>query len=997
MDYPCLGTVRLFAGCSVVALAIGSADASAQTDPQANQPAPAAGIEVINTTSPAPSDDGAIIVTGSRISRRDFASESPIVTIGQKEIGTAGSPTLESALTQLPQLSTSAGASSSYRGRGGQASANLRGLGQQRTLVLIDGRRVQPASPDGSIDLNVIPPMLVESIETITGGASATYGSDAVTGVINIKLRKNVTGLELSTQSGISDRGDAGTRDFGALLGGKFSDDRGHAYLSFNYSGRDSAKYTSRDYLSGQALSNRLVHAIVNLNASNLPSQAAINSVFAGYGIAAGTVSRSSALLGANADGTLFTQNGAVNFRDLGTTSEQIYNKSVYNSVGNAFVFQTKMKRYNATAGIDYDLTPSLTAYGQFLFTDYTVTLPQTNLVYGAGTQPVQVSMSNPFIPADLRTILESRPDPTADFTIARGIPELGVVTEQDHYTTYQLTGGLKGTIADRGWNWDVYASYGSTRLQAKNYNYISYSGIQSLLGSATGGTEYCDGGYNPFSQELMSDDCADYLRRNPTNITTLSQFVMEGSISGPVATLPAGQLSIALGADFRRNGYNFDVDPSISANDVAYYFPIFGSQGHTSVAEFFGEALVPLLRDLPGINMLSLNLAYRFSRYNISGSTHTYKASADWAVIPEIRLRGGYARAVRAPSVGELFSGATQSSSSLGTIGLVGAGDPCDYRSAYHATGGAQIAALCQAQGVPGALIDSFVNLAGTTPYQQVGNRELDPEIADTFTVGIVLRAPQASALLSGLSLSIDAYDIRLKGAIGYITSTTALQKCFNADGSNPSYSNSNYFCSLITRDAGSGQLTMVQNPLLNLGGYKTRGIDFALNWTVPLEGLGMPADAGRLTFNSTANYLDRFQIQTLPGAKFAEFAGTLGNTQIDAFATAHPTWKATTSLRYDLGQAGLTLKWRYIDGMENASNVGTNGTAPPISSVNYFDAQFDFKIGEDFSLNGGVLNLTDRKPPRVNTTPVGVLYTDVSTYDLVGRRFYLGIKSKF
>ena len=980
-------------GCSICSLAVVATQAPAQTVP-ASEPLPA-------EAEASQGESGAeIIVTGSRIARRDLVSESPIVTIGQAEIKSAGSATLESSLTQLPQISTSAGASSSYRGRGGQASADLRGLGQQRTLVLIDGRRIQPANPDGSIDLNLIPPSLVESVETITGGASATYGSDAVTGVINIKLRKKVRGVELYGQNTISTRGDSAVRQIGAVAGTGFADDRGQVFVSVDFSDRDPTRFIARDYLANQGLSNRLPHGVVEVNASNLPLQSAVNTIFTRYGVAPGGASRS-ARFAVNSDNTLFTQNGAVNFRDLGRTTETVFNNSVYNSVGNVFVLQTEMKRYNATAHVDYDIGNEMRAYAQVLFNDYTVALPQTNLVFGAaGTQAVQVSVANPFIPTDLAQLLASRPNPGANFAISRGLPELGVVIERNHYTTVQALAGLGGSIGSRGWRWDLYGTRGSTRQRTLNENYISLSGINRILQSSTGGTEYCAGGYNPFSLQPMSLACQAYLRRDPRTETVLKQTVVEGVVNGQLASLPAGDLSIAIGADYRRNSYSFEVDSAITANDIAYFLPVAGSHGATSVVEAFGEALIPLFSDVPLMRKVSIDLAYRFSKYNISGTTHTYKASIDWEVVPELRFRGGYSRAVRAPSAGELFSGAINSSSALGTIGLVGAGDPCDVRSAYRAasaTGAAQVAALCQAQGVPQQIVGTFTNLAGTTPYRQVGNEALKPEIADTFTAGVVLQASGSHPLLSRLGVSIDAYYIKLRGAVGYVTSVTALQKCFNADGSNPSYASANYFCSLITRNAGSGQLDLVENPLLNLGGYKTFGIDVAANWGIDLDALGLGRNAGNLTLSSTVNYLNSFKIQTLPGGPFLDYAGTLGNTQIDPFATAHPRWKATTSIRHDMGGLGTSLKWRYLGPMNNASNVGTNGNAAKIHAISYFDALLDIKIGDRFGINAGIINFTDVKPPRVNSSPIGVIYTDIPTYDLVGRRAFFGVNAKF
>jgi outer membrane receptor protein involved in Fe transport len=200
-----------------------------------------------------------------------------------------------------------------------------------------------------------------------------------------------------------------------------------------------------------------------------------------------------------------------------------------------------------------------------------------------------------------------------------------------------------------------------------------------------------------------------------------------------------------------------------------------------------------------------------------------------------------------------------------------------------------------------------------------------------------------------------------------------------------------------LITRDPNTGQITTIQNPELNLGGYKTSGIDFEADWTIPLDAVGLDSKFGSITFSSVANYLANFDIQTLPGGPTLNYAGTIGNVQVDQFADAHPTWKATTSVSWQIGPVQSTIRWRYLDGMTNAADVGTGGTAHGVPAVSYFDLDGAWQVRRGLELRGGIINLADQNPPVLNDNVVGGYRTDPYTYDLVGRRFYVAIKSKF
>ncbi|MGA0599309.1 TonB-dependent receptor domain-containing protein [Caulobacter sp. KR2-114] len=952
--------------------------------------------------SPAPSEPQSVqevVVTGTRIMRRDYVSDSPMVTLGAPALASSGSSTLETSLNQLPQIASSASSQANFTSRAGQASVDLRGLGQQRTLVLVGGRRMQPSGADGTVDLNTIPTALVDNIEVITGGASAVYGSDAVTGVVNIKLKPHFSGVEVDARYGETGRGDGATRDLSLIVGGNFADDRGNAYVSLNYADRDAVAFTDRSYLSGQVLTANTPTSLLNVVASNLPSQSAMNALFAKYGYAAGTV-KNSAVLSFNADGTLFSSAPSYNYKGSTAPPFKFYNGNFYTIAGDTFLAQVPLTRYNVVGHAEYRLTSNVRAYVDGLYTTYSVQTQGPPVVVGGATSaPLSIPVTNPFIPADLATLLASRPNPTANFGLAVNPAPVGNRHEQDQYNVYQLTAGLSGRLDAADLTWNGYVSVGATQQTQRQLNYDSTSAMNTLLQAADGGKSLCTGGYNPFGAQPISQGCINYFERNATNLTTLRQQIVEFDTQGRVMTLPAGELRFAAGVDYRNNSYSYSPDAEIQSGDLANYLPILPSSGSEHVTELYGELLAPILKDRPFIRALNLDLGYRYSDYNTVGGVSTYKADFDWKLGDVVGLRGGYAHATRAPSVGELYTAQTHGLLALGAPGVFGSGDPCDVNGAYRKSSyasTAQVRALCLAQGVPGNLVDNFTNTTPRTPNVTSGNTSLTPESSNTYSVGAVFTSRFSNPLLSRLRGSIDYYNINVTHAIGIVTNTVATSQCFNT-AINPDLSNSNYYCQLISRDPNTGQIINIVNPELNLGGYRTSGVDFEADWSIPLDAIGLDQKYGTVTFSLVANYLADFHIQTLPKGPSLQYAGAIGNVQIDQFADAHPTWKGAATMSWQVGPVTSNLHWRYIDGMKNASNVGNTGTAHGVPSVSYFDLDAAWQVRHGLELQAGIVNLFDKDPPVLNNNIVGNYATDPYTYDLLGRRFYVALKAHF
>lgn len=940
-----------------------------------------------------------VVVTGSRIARKDYVSNSPIVTLPAQQIEAAGAVTVEAALNQMPQFTASASSNTNLPPNGGRATLNLRGLGSSRTLVLLDGRRLPPAEHfSGAIDVNQIPNALVENVEVITGGASAVYGSDAVSGVVNFKLRRNFTGLELDAQYGVTEQGDGETVSVSATLGGIFADDRGRGAISLTYADRNPVFGADRRFFEISGLSSIIPQGVYLPTASNLPGQAALDQVFGAYGVAAGTVRRTAFRLGFNPDGSLFNQSGPLtNYRSV--ANDYIINTGtgIFANSGQVQYIQIPLERYSAFGHAEYEIAEGLRAYGQVNFTIYEAATNVDAAAAGSSAPGFSVPVSNPFIPADLRTVLASRPTPGAPFTLAKRLSEVGQRFLTVDNTAYQVVLGLRGEVPGRDWTWDVYGSHGQTKLDETTTGYASRSAVQQLLEAPDGGASRCAGGYNPFGLTTLSPACVAFMTRTVKNDTTMKLSVVEAILQGKLVDVPAGELRFALGADYRRDTFEFLADAQATTGDIISYPVIGNGAGVNEVYELYGELLAPLLRDLPMAQELNLSLGYRFSDYRVGGSVSTYKIDGDWRLNEWLRMRGGFHRAIRVPTVGALFASPTQAAADIGTT-ATGAGDPCDVSGIYRRPGAPNAAAaraLCIAQGVPGALVDSYTLASRIIFAEVIGNPTLEAEKADTYSVGLVWRSPFDTPLLSRLTGSIDYYSIEIDKALGSAAPSLILARCFNATGENPGFSQANFYCGLITRDPNSGQLLGTGQPLLNLGAYKSSGVDLQVDWSAGLEAFGLDGRYGEVGLNFVASYVGSYRIQTLPGEPFRDFAGTIGNGQIDSFSVSHPEWKLTTSLFYTAGPLRLAFRWRFIDAMADSSTV-TNAasTVPGTNAYSLFDLEGRWNIKHGLELRLGVNNLADKDPPRVFGAP-GV--TDPSTFDILGRRVYAGLKARF
>ncbi|HEV2531118.1 TonB-dependent receptor domain-containing protein [Phenylobacterium sp.] len=978
-----------------------------------------------------------IVVTGSRIVRQDYTADSPIVTVGAEALQKTGAVSVEKLLNQLPQFMPSVTDTSNNPSNNGQANIQLRGLGTARTLVLMDGHRITPSNPSGVIDVNTIPIALIENIETITGGASATYGSDALAGVVNFKLKHHFQGIQIDGQYGVTDRRDGQTETVNVTLGGDFDESRGNAVMAFSYGNRAKIFNSARAFSAVSGASGTLPQGVWPVNGA---TQAAIDSVFAKYGIAPGTV-KSPDKLGFNNDGTLFF-NG-VNYKGpltpdfatiplgVGSVPTGNYNTGVLNEL------QLPQTRYNVFSRVEYDVTPEIKAYGQAYFTNYTADtelapspaassptgtatgLGSTGFLVPFHTVVNGVTLTNPFIPADLATLLNSRATPTAPFLLNKRFSEVGPRHENDEYNVYQLQLGASGKVGFKDWTWDTMLAYGKMDLLVTQTGNVSHAAVRSLLEAPDGGASQCTGGYNPFGLNPVSASCIAFISRTTKNSETYVQRQAEINFQGGAFDLPAGEVRVAAGADYRRDNFSLTPDSVLSTNDISNLGTVlqnkapgvvgFNAQNPlnagTDVYELYGEVLIPILKDLPFVHSLNVNIGGRFSDYSTVGGINTYKADVEWKPIEQFLIRGGYQRAIRAPNINELFAPQGQNFPSIGpAITSTGApaglnsGDPCDTRNVYR-TGpnGAQVRALCLAQGIPTSLIDTYVynntQIQGTTG----GNPNLIQETADSYSVGAVWQPHFDMELFRRFSASVDYYNIDIKNAVGTVTASNAVAKCFNADGtSNPTYSNSNFFCSLAVRDPLTGQYGNSQQTNANLAEFKTAGVDFQVDWSFGLGAAGLDDSYGTVGLNVIANMLTEMQVQLLPNGPFRDLKGSIGDQSITNVGNAFAKWKTFTTLNYGIGPFSASFRWRHVDKMIDQSCIGKSTcTAANPPAVDYFDVSGAWKINDNYEISGGVNNIGDKQPPFF--TSFIQANTDPSTYDVLGRRYYVGVKARF
>jgi iron complex outermembrane recepter protein len=927
-----------------------------------------------------------IVVTGSRIARRDAIAESPIFTVDEQTFRASGYVTVDQYLNTLPQVVPSISSQSNNPSSGGRAFIDLRGLAPGRNLVLIDGRRAMGQVNGGTVvDVNTIPAALIERVEVISGGAGAVYGPDAVAGVVNFIMKKSFDGVAVDAQYRITEEGDGEEWGSDITFGSDFAGGRGSAVFNAGYFMRQ-AMYKGARSFSAQATNASGTSPGGNwATGANQPSQAAVDALF-GPGLC--TTTGGSTGFQFNPDGSLFCSgvSGNPDFNMVGYTGPDAWLATAFTPDFFSYNFEPEnilvlpMERWSTYSRFELDINDHFKPYAQFQFTNYNA-LQELAATPTAGATGFNVPITNPFIPAGLSTLAQSRPNPDAPIAVAKRFNDLGGRTGFNTHDVWQLVLGASGDIA-AGWSYDAYASWGrSVRNEGQGGN-VRRDRVIELLEAPDGGASICAGGLNLFGVGGISADCAEHISLEAKNLTTVEQGIMEAVVTGDLFEVPAGAVQSVFGASYRHLDFDFKPDSGLHPGLVAGFNAQLPVSGRLWFTDLFTEVSVPLVTDAPFMQSWSITGGFRVTDNNIFCDENTWKLTTDWQLNDQVRFRGGLQRAVRSPNINELFAPVVNNFPTFTN------GDPCNTTgpNAQHpeygrnGPNGAAVQALCAAQAAIAAGPNYFQPFGQAANAQIGGNPDLSPETADSFSLGFVVSPDFASPVLERLSFSVDYFQIKLDDAIGQLNIFTMVQRCFNLDSSNPNYEPGNLWCQLFERNQDNGGVEFADQTNRNLEILRLSGIDFTINW-----GLGVgPGDLG---FQVVGTWLEKFQERTLITAfdPSNDFAGTIGSST----GETQPEWKVNVITSYSWNDWQFLLTNRYISSMRHRETV-TGGAGDSVPSTWYTDLAARYDLTDTIELRAGINNLANQ-PPRLYSPNIQSA-TDPSTYDVLGRRYFVG-----
>lgn len=922
------------------------------------------------------SDAGAetIIVTGSRIARPDLESTSPLNVVNSSDIALrAGSANIENVLNDLPQVTATTTGASNNPG-GGVATVNLRGLGSQRTLVLVDGRRYMSFDVSQTVDLNTIPSALIERVDVVTGGQSAVYGSDAIAGAVNFVLKRNFSGVELNVTQNLTGRGDGSTFDVNGIIGGNFEDGRGNATIYAGYTKRNAVFAGARGFAKDALVDNG--NGTFTAGGSPSVPQGRVN--IPGLGAATG--------LGCD------IQDFAGNVNSCYVGATDAYNYAPINYL------QVPQERFIIAGMAHYEINENFVPYieGQFANNRVAAVLAATPISNGTpyrdGTLgQISLFTQSPFFTPAFQAALTSL-DTDGDGYVPANFNyrtvQLGGRVNDDDRNAFRFVAGMRGDIA-AGFSYDAYYMYAHTKnTQSQGGNIAIDRFLNATTNAFVGGNLVCADASarasgcvpaNIFGLGNLSADAIDYLGITATNVETYTTEVASVSIvNSDLFDLGAGGAGVAFGAEYRKEYGSVAPDTFLASGNVAGFNPGQATSGGYSVTEGFGEIRIPLLRD-SFIYRLDLNGAARYSKYsNAPGDVFSWSAGVELAPIPDLTLRGNYQKAVRGPSVNELFLG--------NTVSFNGNGDKCGTTAALSGT----LNAICVAQfNAAGAPLSNIGNPAiqdpnNVNPLSFIGgNRNLREESAKTYTIGAVFQP----SFIRGFSATVDYYNIKLDGYITAGIGPDAIGTlCFDQ--------NNQAYCDTIVRNS-IGEIDSFTDGYTNSGGLKTSGIDISANYGTSI---GMLAgNESRVSINFDGTRLITNDFTPVVGIPLRyRCAGAFGAN----CGVPTPKWRHTLRTTLQTGPATVSLFWRHI-GSAQDDDPATDYASERFGSMDYFDATVSFKVNENFTFTGGASNLFDKKPPLAASTQNGGNGEQTNTfptlYDVLGRSFFMSAKVNF
>ncbi|MEC3909753.1 TonB-dependent receptor [Sphingobium sp. CR2-8] len=916
--------------------------AAAQTVPD---PATQAVVEqpgtVAEEATPQANNAPDIIVTGSRIGRSGFTTPTPVTVLSADQLTKAAPSTIADSLRTLPALTATSGPqrASGTQG-GGQSFLNLRNLGAVRTLTLLDGRRFVAASQFGTVDVNLLPAGLIQRVDVVTGGASAAYGSDAVAGVVNFVLDTRFEGLKGEISSGIADAGD-NQELRGTLTGGlALADNRLHLLASAEY-------YRNKGILEGERDWARRGSNLINGPAGG-PALIGAEDVRAigSYGGLITTGNGGTAAQNAMFRALQFGPGGTVlpySYGSYSTATQQIGGDGVNTELLQEI--NRPLERAAFFGRAEYDLTDKWSIFGEASY-GTTNTRYSTSTNRHLATNLITIRRDNAFLPAQLRTMLAANPQVTSlsmiRWSIEGGLTDVSVDTKTDRYVA-----GFKGELA--GLKVNGYYQHGRTKQQTDVINNEitpNFTRAVDAVVNPANGQIVCrstltnpnDGcaPFNVFGVGSPSAAALAYTRGVSRTDSTFKEDVAAINISGTLFEGWAGPISFATGGEYRKEQAQLSVDALSQAGAFLFANPQPWA-GSYDVKEGYVETVIPLLKDQPFARDLEFNGAVRYTDYSTSGGVTTWKAGLSWTPISALRLRATRSRDIRAPNLSELFtSGRTQSAT----------------------------------------VVDPFRNNIRTSGIfiTTTGNANLQPEKADTLTLGAVLQP----AFIPGFSISADYYDIKINDAIGSLSAQQGVDQCFAGN---------QLACGFIQRDAAGNISALTAYPI-NLSTLETNGVDVELSYRVPLAD-----DATSLSLRSVISYVGKLATTT-PGSPSIDRAGEVG-------INANPHWRFNAQADFNRGNFNFFNQVRFIGGGRYDNTKGPAAVdLQDIKAQAYWDMRFAYKfeqLGKGAELYLNVQNVLDQDPPFAPGDGSIAVATNTQLYDTFGRIYRVGFRFKF
>lgn len=904
-----------------------------------------------------------VIITGSRIRRVDEETASPVFVLDTSTIANSGVQTLGDLIQRVPAVSGAATNPQVNNGGGtGESNVELRGLGSQRTLVLLNGRRIGILgnTTSSSVDINMIPINLIERVEVLKEGAGAVYGSDAIAGVVNFITKKDFDGAEINAEFGETGESDGERTSASLTLG--MGGDNFNVLFGGNYNKQEGVSANNREF-SANAL--YLYGGVVSQGGSSRTPNGRVN-LPAGNPYGCGSVTR------------IEGQSGAALGDYRCYTAADAYNYQPFN------LLITPQERGSLFTTVNYDLNDSLGAYAEIIYNQTRSGFVIAPLPFDATQDDTIISQDSIYNPfgidfggiesgnANLRTRLEA----------------LGTRNSEVHTNQTLVNGGFRGELP-AGWQWDLNAGLGYMDQDQNIGGYLLAPALKNAVGPSfvdAGGVERCGApgavitGCQPINLFNVNDpEQIRRLQAIQTNYRTDYQYRSQAyslNANGEVFELPAGAVLAAVGAEYRTQQGEFESDV-LSRGEPPLFLSCLLAQetctGNSSakynVRELYTEFFVPILADMPGVQALNVTAGVRYSDYSKDtiGDDTNAQFKVEYRPFGDLLIRGSYAQVFRAPTIVDLSLAPTQNAPTFT--------DPCEGLTAADVAANPNYSLACVGVPLDGSFAQPLAQITGLF----IGNADLKPETGDVITAGFVYDVSQ----LPGLSFTVDYWDYHIEDIITNLDVNFSAEQCV-ATG-DPTFCNLNF---RYEDGLNAGLIKVFQQPTVNLGELNTNGVDFGIKYAL------RNTPAGDFNISLDTTYIDSYESIASDGASPQEVAGTF-DRQFGNYAK----WRGLFALGWAMGDFDGLLTVRYIHSLQVLDPDGAPGVDPPldIPSVTYYDLTVGYTFPTETKLQIGAINLGDKDPPILYQNNVLNANTDVSTYDTLGRRWYVGLTQKF